>query len=46
MDKAEASQAYGANAVYNYKMFVRDGHRHRWQEGDWTDDSGKIRICE
>eukprot|EP01100_Stratorugosa_tubuloviscum_P013966 TRINITY_DN720_c0_g1_i1.p1 TRINITY_DN720_c0_g1~~TRINITY_DN720_c0_g1_i1.p1 ORF type:complete len:372 (-),score=186.10 TRINITY_DN720_c0_g1_i1:740-1855(-) len=41
MTKKEAKEHYG-NGPIDYCNFVRDFHRSRWREGDWTDDSDQM----
>ncbi|CAC5424615.1 unnamed protein product [Mytilus coruscus] len=45
LSKSEAKLYYGKVAKeleYLHKQIVCDGHRSRWEEGDWTDDSDQM----
>ncbi|XP_074660098.1 ADP-ribosyl-[dinitrogen reductase] glycohydrolase-like [Tubulanus polymorphus] len=43
MSKTDAEKSYGKHAgKIAYKMKVDDGHRSRWEVGDWTDDSDQM----
>ncbi|XP_052082859.1 ADP-ribosylarginine hydrolase Tri1-like isoform X3 [Mytilus californianus] len=45
LSKREAKLYYGKVAKeleYLHKQIVCDGHRSRWKEGDWTDDSDQM----
>ncbi|XP_066283565.1 ADP-ribosyl-[dinitrogen reductase] glycohydrolase-like isoform X2 [Branchiostoma lanceolatum] len=41
LSKEEAFQCYGSKKL-EYSMKVKDGHRVRWNIGDWTDDSDQM----
>ncbi|XP_078677172.1 ADP-ribosyl-[dinitrogen reductase] glycohydrolase-like [Branchiostoma floridae x Branchiostoma belcheri] len=41
LSKEEAFQCYGSKKL-EYSMKVKDGHRVRWNVGDWTDDSDQM----
>lgn len=44
MTKGAAEEKYGKNPNLQYNIFVRDFHRARWDEGDWTDDSDQMLL--
>ena len=43
MSKQEVERFY-PNGIENYSQIVQDDHRHRWQRGDWTDDTDMM-LC-
>ncbi|VDI78871.1 Hypothetical predicted protein, partial [Mytilus galloprovincialis] len=42
MTFAQASEHYGKYERLEYAMKINDGHRRRWETGDWTDDSDQM----
>ena len=43
MSKQEVDRFY-PNGIEDYSQIVQDNHRHRWQRGDWTDDTDMM-LC-
>ena len=43
MSKQEVDRFY-PNGIEDYSQIVQDGHRRRWQRGDWTDDTDMM-LC-
>ncbi|KJE94191.1 ADP-ribosylglycohydrolase [Capsaspora owczarzaki ATCC 30864] len=44
MSVAQALEAYGPDGPADYSKIVRDRHRSRWVQGDWTDDTDQMIV--
>ncbi|KAJ3021129.1 UNVERIFIED_CONTAM: hypothetical protein HDU68_009790 [Siphonaria sp. JEL0065] len=44
LTKAQAKHVYPSFLPVSFKTFIRDGHRNRWNEGDFTDDTDQMLL--
>jgi ADP-ribosylglycohydrolase len=43
LTKTQVSQFY-TNGLTDYDQIIQDGHRSRWEKGEWTDDTDQM-LC-